>query len=132
MAEEKDLGRLFEELRRADAASAPSFRGVLGRRKIRRAVSRPLLRIFAGAALAIAGALTAILLLPPGRRRPELDPAATIARWESPTDWLLRTPGRELLEELPALAEEVPSTRLPEAAGGTERETPTAARGRRP
>ena len=131
MAEEKDLARLFEELRRADVASAPRFREVLGRKKSARASSRALSRRLAAAAVLAAGTLAAVLLLPARRRAMERDPGTAIARWESPTDWLLQTPGGQLLEEVPALAEPVPSTRLSEAAERTGRKTPTAARGGR-
>lgn len=112
---DRELARLFSEVRRADEASAPPFAHVLERATAGRAArSRPALFRFAAlAAVFAAAALAAALLRRPapetaGRQRP-----VTLAQWKSPTDWLLRTPGSELLTALPTLPASVPSYALP-------------------
>ena len=108
--EDRELTRLFQELRQTDAASAPPFRRMLPRPQ---AVKRPS-RLWSVAA-ASAGALVALLLLwfagalrnPPAVQRTG-GGAVSLGDWRSPTDFLLRTPAGALLEERPVLVEPVP------------------------
>jgi hypothetical protein len=106
--EDGDLRRSFAALRRHEAGAAPPFRrawaaALAGRR-------RPRAR-FAVAAVALA--FLALLWLRPGPA-PEPMNAPPVARWQSPTDFLLRTPGRELLSAVPALARPaIPGLSLP-------------------
>ena len=108
--EDRELARLFEELRRADEASAPRFRQVLERRQApTRARS---LRSVAAVSVCVL-ALLLLWIAGSGRRHTrevERAGARTVALgdWRSPTDLLLRTPGGELLDSKPALLERVP------------------------
>jgi hypothetical protein len=94
------LHEAFAELRREDTAHAPSFDAVVQRTS---GATTPVpLR---GGALA-AGMLAAALVVGLLVRRPALAPppaAATLA-WTAPTDFLLRTPGIEVLESVPHIA----------------------------
>jgi hypothetical protein len=93
------LRQAFAELRGADAAGAPSFAAVTtSARKVRGAPSMaPLLgRALAAAALAAAVAVGLSVRRPPG------PPAiASIEPWTAPTDFLLRTPGSDVLDSVP-------------------------------
>lgn len=130
MSRDEDLRRRFEELGRADGASAPLLREVLERRRTSAPRRLPLPRLALAAVLA-AAALTAALLLRPARPAPERERVATIVRWTSPTGWLLQTPERQLLEDLPSLPDSILGVGLPEGVGKNGRKTPTAPRGRR-
>ena len=91
-----DLHARFEELREEERASAPRF-SVHPPRRISR---RPLL------ALAVLLLIVVAVFYP---RRPQpftaSDRAAAraIADWHAPTDFLLRTPGSELLDSTPSI-----------------------------
>jgi hypothetical protein len=121
--EDEGLARLLAELRREDEASAPSLREVLARaREIgSSAPSGPALWI-AAAALIVALAAGALLL-----RRSDSDAAlqsaARLARWKSPTDFLMRTPGAELLSSGPDLTSPLLESSLPEIS--RDRRTPS-------
>jgi hypothetical protein len=125
-----ELGRLFSELRRADEASAPPFRRLLERaRAARGAPSRPRLLPFAALSVVIAAAALAVVLY----RRPALQTASrerpvAVSQWRSPTDWLLQTPGSELLSELPELPAPFPTYTGFQGAGEVRAQTPTAGR----
>jgi hypothetical protein len=127
MAEDRDLARLFEELRRADEASAPPLKDVLGRERAGRgAPARVALFRFATlTALLVAAALAAVLIRRPAGETADREPPVTLAQWKSPTDWLLRTPGSELLDELPTLPGSVPEYPGFEGAERVRGETPT-------
>lgn len=115
---ELEVARAIEQLRKADEASAPPFQATLTSARAGRVPRRPAL----GAALAAATLLIVIagLLIfeskhPPDSPRPAPAPSsaeATLARWESPTSFLLDTPGSELWRDLPRLADP-PSSNLP-------------------
>ncbi|HSS43700.1 MAG TPA: hypothetical protein VLO07_00040 [Thermoanaerobaculia bacterium] len=107
--EDRELARLFEKLRCADEASAPRFRQVLERRQGPTRVSN--LRSVAAVSVCVL-ALFLLWLAGSGRRAPEAERAGagtvTLGDWRSPTDFLLRTPGGDLLDSKPALLERVP------------------------
>ena len=110
------LHEAFAKLRREDADHAPSFGAVVER------ASRPLrpapLRGGALAALMLLASLVVGLLV----RRPALAPppaAATLA-WTAPTDFLLRTPGIEVLESVPHIAPRRSLRALDGAAAGMQ------------
>lgn len=92
---EERLRDVFGELRRSEAARAPRFERIWNRQAI---VPHP--RRFS-----LAFALTLVLLLTMVTitivRKPA--PAPGISEWRAPTDFLLDTPGRELLNTLPDL-----------------------------
>jgi hypothetical protein len=115
--DDKALREAFGQSRRADAAEIPAFARVWGAaraRSLRRV--RPVFR-FALAGLG-ALALAAVLLWRPPA--PSLEPprAPSVIDWRSPTDFLLRTPGREVLGA-PALGGLPDYSRIPGLEGIT-------------
>ena len=113
--EEPDVARALEQLRKADEASAPPFHATLKSARGGRAPRRPAI----GPALAavallvfIAGLLLLVSKHPFAPRRPAPAPSsaeASLERWESPTVFLLDTPGSEIWHGLPRLPEPLPS-----------------------
>jgi hypothetical protein len=98
--DDRGLRQLFAQLRHEDWAGVSPFRApALGEASRRRQSLRLLL-----AAAAIV--LIALLLARP-QRNPWNTPSHVVdlgaAAWRSPTDFLLTTPGRELLRTVPAL-----------------------------
>jgi hypothetical protein len=79
----------FAELRRTETARVPAFRPALGRRG-----RRPYIQLAFAVVLLI---VLAVVMIP---RRP---PRPSISAWRAPTDFLLQTPGRELLNSVPDL-----------------------------
>jgi len=116
------LRQAFSELRRQDAAGAPDFYGVVARTPPARRPGRALLgRALAAAALAVA--LAAGLLA----RRPRPEPALpSIAAWTAPTDFLLRTPGGEVLSGVPRIGSGRPLVTLDGADGAPDSRERTA------
>jgi hypothetical protein len=99
-----DLRDRFAALRRQEEAQAPGFTGptVSGRKQLR--PRSPSILIAAAACLVSIAA--AGLWLRTSSHRPQSDlgkPAASIMEWIPPTDFLLVTPGHELLETVPAI-----------------------------
>ena len=86
-----NLRDAFDTLRHDEAARAPHFEKMWRARPERRA---PKLA-FAAMLLII---VTAVFFV----RRPE-PPRPSITAWKAPTDFLLATPGRELLQKTPEL-----------------------------
>ena len=86
MSEESRLRELFQQMKDADLARAPSFDGVLRRRS-------PMRYWLPAAAMAVA-ALVAVLWRP---APPE--PASDLMAWRSPTAFLLEPPAPGLFEE---------------------------------
>jgi hypothetical protein len=102
--EERELSRLFESERRADESAAPDLDALLARRpRRRRSAGR---RIALATAAALASLVTAAVLLVRGaaHRAPAAEPPKQLADWQSPTDFLLDTPGSELLTQIPTLS----------------------------
>ena len=98
--EDRELRRWFAAQRREELEAAPPFRRVWAAARARRR-PRPRVR-FAAAAVALA--ILGLLWLRPDRGpAPESGTSPSIAQWRSPTDFLLATPGRELLSTIPAL-----------------------------
>ena len=89
---DEQLRGAFAELRRAETAHVPPYVApALSRRASRRRV---------GSTLAFAVLLLialAVVMIP---RRP---PQPSLSAWRAPTDFLLQTPGRELLHSVPDL-----------------------------
>ena len=88
------LRNAFHELRRNETANVPSFQQIVERRRPRRRT----IRLAFAVMLFIAVALSLVPLL----RRPAT-PNASITEWRAPTDFLLKTPGHELLNSVPDL-----------------------------
>jgi hypothetical protein len=102
-----ELRARFRTLARDEAAAAPPFRVAAARRR------RSVVPFVAAASLATGAATVAVILAtrtPPAPYPIDLG-AAT---WTAPTDFLLATPGRDLLSHLPSIA--APMTSAPEPA----------------
>ena len=116
--DDSDLRKLFQEAREADEASAPDFRRIRRRAAEGRAKS-PRLR-WGLIALPAAGVLAVGLsLLVAGRgsdtpaRESVPSEASEVSAlrlddWTAPTDFLLETPGRELLGSFPPIGTSIP------------------------
>lgn len=97
---DRDLQDLFRRLRDAESGLAPHY-GVLLKRRRRMGVRRPAGRLALAAAAAAFIAVVAIYSTRSGRVGNSH--FATLA-WRSPTDFLLDTPGHDLLSSVPTLA----------------------------
>ncbi len=104
MNDDPDLRAAFAAWRRRDAARTPDFEAVL--RRARRASPRPAWRPAALACLVLA-AMTAVLWRLAPERLPDTRPAPAVSLtdWRSQTDFLLATPGSELLHAVPRIGE---------------------------
>ncbi len=91
------LRTAFAELREAETAHVPPFQRLWGRRG-----RRPYTRWAFAVVLLV---VVAVSIVPLVRRRP-VEPS--ISTWHAPTDFLLQTPGRELLETVPDLKGNTP------------------------
>ncbi len=98
---DEDLKRLFAELRSHDRHRTPSFDAALAARPTMRLV--PFRLAAAIALLVTAGAVTAVLV---HGRTTRFQPVA-LASWESPTAFLLETPGADLLTTVPNVTNSV-------------------------
>lgn len=107
---ERELSRLFDELRRADDRAVPGFARVLERA---RASTRPRVGPLPRVGLAAAALLFLALILasPWLGRRGRAGPESAVAawKWTSPTAFLLETPGSELFESPPPLVSAPPA-----------------------
>ena len=104
------LRLFYRELRRRDEDSPPSFPDIC-HRAVNRAPERQPFGL--AARLAIAAAFLALLCSSAvfsakvGCRSPSspANQVASLSEWQSPTEFLLRTPGEELLTTVPSLTE---------------------------
>src|SRR5262249_49464077 len=96
---DEQLRRRFGDLRREDEWRAPQFAALWRSRQRKR---QRLSRWFAAGASAVL-VLAGLLWLRSVQHGPENAPAASITAWKAPTDFLLETPGRELLRTVPAI-----------------------------
>jgi hypothetical protein len=102
MSNDSDLRQRFASLRREDAGRAASFSRVLHRPPRSSSRDRGLLAATACLALVV----LALVLYPRARApRPPDAAAPSLADWRSPTEFLLNTPGREMLRTVPAIGE---------------------------
>lgn len=112
------LRHRFAVLRREEEQHAPKFAALW---KARPGARRRQVRWFAAAACALI-ALLAFLWIRLVERPPEEITAASITEWKAPTDFLLETPGRELLRTVPEIGQWHVYTAMPGAtpspAGG--------------
>jgi hypothetical protein len=100
MSNDRDLRDRFAALRRQEEAQAPKF--TAPRKPVR---PRSLSALLAAAACLLAIA-TAGLWMRATRRHPQPEPGkpvASLMAWKPPTDFLLETPGREMLRSVPAI-----------------------------
>jgi len=99
--DDRDLRARFAALREEEAAHAPEFALPTPQRRRRFAGS---LTPVAECALAIVAAIFVLRFVALEPRRPS-PPVASLTEWRAPTDFLLDTPGRELLRTVPAIGE---------------------------
>lgn len=112
MNPDDDLRKLFATLRERDLRDAPAFAAAATRRA-------PSPRRWRGPALrwAIAAAAIASLAIVLARPLRRAAPAQSLSAWRAPTDFLLKTPGFEMLTlgprwpPLPAAPGRLPSER---------------------
>jgi len=100
--DEDDFRSRFAQLRREDEAHAPAF-NLSPRRGTRRPGRSTRTLIVAAACVTTMAAALFILLVPRKAERPPAKPIASLAEWRAPTDFLLDTPGRDLLKTVPAI-----------------------------
>jgi hypothetical protein len=98
---DEDLKRQFAGLRAHDRQRTPSFDAMLAARPTIRHV--PLRLAAAIALLVAAGTVTAVLV---NGRATRFQPVA-LASWQSPTAFLLQTPGTDLLSTVPSVTASV-------------------------
>ena len=97
--DDRELRELFSRLKQEDRARVPSFRMPSAREAPRWG---PMARVAVAAAIV----LIALVLLRPDRTPPTMTRQLVdlgTPGWQSPTDFLLITPGSELLRSVPAV-----------------------------
>jgi hypothetical protein len=101
-----DLRARFRALRREEEAQAPDF--LLPTRSAdgtsRRWAGGNLVAVAACLATIVAVAFL-LRLYSPRMERQARSPVASVTEWKAPTDFLLQTPGQELLRTMPAIGE---------------------------
>lgn len=100
-ARNADVGHRFRALRQEDAGGAPPFGATLEAAYARPAPTGRRRRLALGAAALIAAAALVLLVQRTRPPRPAIDLAAV--RLPTPTDFLLRLPGADLLRNVPKL-----------------------------
>jgi hypothetical protein len=101
----------FAALRREEDQQAPEFARLW---QARAGARRRHAHWFAATACALI-ALLVFLWIRSAQRRPDDKTVASITEWKAPTDFLLETPGRELLRTVPEIGEWQVYTAMPEA-----------------
>lgn len=96
---DNDLRDRFAALRTEEAHRTPEF-GSLWRRRTRPPRGKGRWVVAAACALIM---LVAIVWVRSARHKPEGGAVASITQWNSPTDFLLETPGREFLRAVPEI-----------------------------
>ncbi len=102
MADDDDLRGRFARLRSEDASRTGEFHGLL--RRSRPKGGRARLTAWAVAGLAVILALLVVLDDRETQHKPP-NPEVSITVWTSSTDFLLHTPGEEVLTTVPRLGE---------------------------
>jgi hypothetical protein len=97
---DQEFRERFGSLRREDAKRAPGFERVLQRSR-RRPSSR--LGALAMSCLLVAAMAVTVLQISHRARPAPHDATLSLANWRAPTDFLLNTPGRELLRTVPQI-----------------------------
>ena len=99
-----DLRDRFAALRREEEAQAPEFAvfspGVAGHGRRR---SRVKIMAVAACLVTVAAVVFWLRFVPQKAERAPGKPAVSLTEWRAPTDFLLETPGRELLRTVPAI-----------------------------
>jgi hypothetical protein len=101
---DQELRERFAALRRDDAKRTPDFERML-RRSRHRASSR-LGGLVAASCLLLAAVAASVFQISHDRARPAPNAfTPSLANWRAPTDFLLNTPGRELMHTVPRIGE---------------------------
>lgn len=120
--EERELRDLFARQRADESERTPSFAATLaaGRFRDRRVGVRRAMWL-AGAA-AVAAIVVAMVMMPgrAGDERTRMTTELSSVEWRSPTDFLLETPGAELMRTTPRILR-LEDIRLPALGGGDTR-----------
>ena len=95
------LRRRFAVLRREEEQQAPEFATLW----MTRAGTRPGCGRWIAAPACALIALLALFWMRSAQRRPDNKTVASITEWKAPTDFLLETPGRELLRTVPEIGQ---------------------------
>ena len=98
--DDDDLRERFAELRHQDQAHAGDFDALLRRRRATAPPRRLPAWIAVGACMAVA---IGVALAPLRRSHPRPTLEMSITEWKSSTDFLLHTPGQEVLQTVPKL-----------------------------
>lgn len=109
MNDDERLHDLFRDADRAQRAEAPSFSGLLrvSRERPRRYDTYRMVLLAVAASILLAG----IVIHSLRDSRPQLSPPDSFyssVRWEGPTDFLLETPGKEILDTTPRIGAPLP------------------------
>ena len=105
--DDSGLREQYQRLRRQDERLARPFSRLrqAARRRSRVPSQGSLRRLLAAAALglAVAGGVGALLWPRLRTAEPSAAAIARLSQWRAPTDWLLQTPGSQLLRSVPRL-----------------------------
>ncbi len=101
MNDDRDLRDAFARLRESEMRSAPRF--AVHEKRRRRLVPR-----LAIAALLLVLTLAGAYVARRTQQRPVPPANVTLSTWRAPTDFLLQTPGSELLDSTPRLESQAP------------------------
>ena len=94
-----DLRDRFVVLRREEEQGVPNFSS-LWRGRVRAPLGRRRWLALAGCALIVVAAILLLHLERPNRNEVSM---VSITEWKAPTDFLLETPGREILQTVPEI-----------------------------
>ena len=104
MPSDDDLRDHFAKLRDEDQARAGEFYSFLRRTRPRPIGARLPAWIAVGAGLTVMIVAVVMSVEPSGHRAPQ-GPQPSITEWKSSTDFLLQSPGREILRSVPRIGE---------------------------
>jgi hypothetical protein len=112
--DDRDLREHFARQRSEEARDAPGFAQVWAAAQERgRRPRRGRLTLLTAGAVAAAVAMLLLWRPSPPPPPPSASASPSLGRWRAPTDFLLQTPGRELLSGLPAFGRGWPGPRDP-------------------
>ena len=95
--DDSDLRQAFAVLRREEAKAVPAFEAVRARARVGMPRVAPLGTLLVAAT--VAAAILGVVVSRPGPP----PPMAAMGRWIAPTDFLLDTPGREIVRTVPQI-----------------------------
>ena len=128
--DEREIAGALERLRKAEESSAPPFQATLSSARNGRASRHaPIGPVMAAATLLLVLVGLAVFQSnrPPASSPPAPAPSsakASLESWQSPTDFLLETPGSELWRDMPRLTEPL-LTNLPTDSPSSKKGVPS-------